>query len=312
MREVIVRGMCIGVLLVLIAASAAAQQVPGDLSGYLPASGEVAGWKPSEAPKNYRGDKLFVMINGGADIYHEYGFTQVLSAEYADASGKSLTLEIYEMESPAAAYGIYTFTIGAGGKALAIGQEALLEDYYLHFWKGNLLVTVIGQDSEEGTVQGVVALAKAVDGRIAKRGERPGLAGLLLSEPLAFSRPKYVRGSLGVMSSYLFATENIFRVREGMIGAVNDCQAFVFRYADEGESAGAYDHATASLGVSPKYMSRARQGKRYSMVGREKELVVIHQAGRYIAIVIGQDQDKARSTADRLVEKLKAPHPPPR
>ena len=152
-------------------------------------------------------------------------------------SGKSIKLEIYEMESPAAAYGIYTFKIGAGGKALAIGQEALLEDYYLNFWKGNLLVTVIGQDSEEETVQGVVALAKAVDARIAKTGERPELAGLLLRDPLAFSHPKYVRGSLGVMNSYIFERENIFRVREGMIGAVGDCQAFVFRYADEGESA---------------------------------------------------------------------------
>ena len=132
-----------------------------------------------------------------------------------DGRGKSIKLEIYEMESPAAAYGIYTFKIGVGGKALAIGQEALLEDYYLNFWKGNLLVTVIGPDSEEETVQGVVALAKAVDARIAKTGERPELAGLLLREPLAFSHPKYVRGSLGVMNSYIFDTENIFRVREG-------------------------------------------------------------------------------------------------
>jgi hypothetical protein len=296
--------MCIGVLLLLIVAGVAAQQGPGDLSGYLPPSGEIAGWTQSDTPENYRGDKLFAMMNGGADIYHEYGFRQALSAEYEGFRRKSIKLEIYEMESPAAAYGIYTFKIGAGGKALAIGREALLEDYYLNFWKGNLLVTVIGQDSEEGTVQGVVALAKAVDARIAKTGERPGLVGLLLSEPLAFSRPKYVRGSLGVMKSYLFATENIFRVREGMIGEVGDCQAFVFRYADEGESAGAYDHAIASLGVSPKYMSRAAQGKRYSLVGREKELVVIHQTGRYIAIVIGQNQDKVRTTADRLVEKL--------
>ena len=221
------------------------------------------------------------------------------------ARGKSIKLEIYEMESPAAAYGIYTFKIGDGGKALAIGQEALLEDYYLNFWKGNLLVTVIGPDSEEETVQGVVALAKAVDARIAKTGERPELAGLLLREPLAFSHPKYVRGSLGVMNSYIFDTENIFRVREGMIGAVGDCQAFVFRYADEGESAEAFEHATTSLSVSPKFMSRVLQGNQYSMVGREKELVVIHQTGRYIAIVIGQNQDKVKSTSDRLVEKLK-------
>lgn len=296
---------CIGVILLLIAVSAAAQQASGDLSGYLPAGGEVAGWTLSDTPKNYRGDELYEMIDGGAEIYYEYGFKQVLRAEYADVRGKSIDVEIYEMESPAAAYGIYTFKIGDGGKALAIGQEALIEDYYLNFWKNSLLVTVIGLDSEEATVQSVVALAKAVDARIAKTGERPKLAGLLLREPLAFSHPKYVRGSLGVMNSYIFDTEKSFRVREGMIGAVGDCKAFVFRYADDKESAGVYEHVITSLSVSPKFMSRARQGNQYSMVGREKELVVIHQTGRYIAIVIGQDQDKVKSTSDQLVQKLK-------
>jgi hypothetical protein len=304
-RDVMRRGALIGAVLLLMAAGAAAQQDPVDLSGYLPASDEVAGWTLSDAPKNYRGDKLFVMINGGADIYHEYGFTQVLSAEYADVLGKSITLEIYEMESPAAAFGIYTFKIGVGGKTLAIGQEALLEDYYLNFWKGNLLVTVTGPDSEEDNVQGVVALAKAVDARIAKTGERPELAGLLLREPLVFLHPKYVRGSLAVMNSYVFERENIFSVREGMIGAVGDCQAFVFRYVDEGESAKVYDHATTRLSVSPKFMSHGLQGKRYSTVSREKEILVINQTGRYIAIVIGQNQDKVKSTSDRLVEKLR-------
>ena len=80
----------------------------------------------------------------------------------------------------------------------------------------------------------------------------------------------------------------------------------MFRYADEGESAEAFEHATTRLSVSPKFMNRALQGNQYSMVGREKELVVIHQTGRYIAIVIGQNQDKVKSTSDRLVEKLKS------
>ena len=299
------RGKCVCVILLLIAVSAAAQQAPGDLSVFIPKSGEVSGWTLSEEPKNYYGDNLFQMINGGADIYHEYGFTQVLSAEFMDARGKSIKLEIYEMESPAAAYGIYTFKVGDSGKALAIGREAFLEEYYLNFWKGNLLVTVIGPDSEEETLQGIVALAKAVDACIDKTGEQPGLAGPMLREPLAFSHPKYVRGLLGVMNSYIFDSENIFRVREGMTGSIGGCQAFVFRYSDESESGGAFEHATTRLGVSPKFMSCALQGNQFSMVGRQKEHVLIKQTGRYIAIVIGHNQDEVKSTSDRLIEKLK-------
>lgn len=307
MRYRIMQGICIGVMLLLIAASTAAQQAPGagNLSAYPPESGEVAGWALNDAPQNYRGDELFAMIDGGADIYHEYGFTQVLRAEYVNGRGKSIKLEIYEMESPAAAYGIYTFKIGGSGKGLGIGHEALLEDYYLNFWKANLLVTVIGPDPEAESVQGVVSLAKAVEARIAKTGERPELADLLLREPLAFSHPKYVRGSLGVMNSYIFHTENIFRVREGLIGAIGDCRAFVFRYANEKESAEAFEHAIMRLSVSPKFKNSVRQGNQQTMVGRDEDLVMIHQKGRYIAIVIGQNQDRVKSTSDRLVEKLK-------
>jgi len=306
MRETILQVKIIGLFLLLITALAAAQQAPGNLTGYLPASGEVGGWKLGDAPKTYRGDELFLMINGGADIYHEYGFSQVMQAEYVDESGKSINLEIYEMENPASAYGIYTFKIGETGKRLSIGQEALLQDYYLNFWKGNLLVTVIGLDAEKETVKGVVALAKAVDARIANTGERPELADLLLREPFGVSHPKYIRGTLGVMNSYIFDTENIFRVREGMIGTIANCQIFVFRYAKDGESASAFEHAITKLDVSPKFMDRAQQGNLYTMVGREKEFIVVNRFGRYITLVIGRNQDKVRSTSDQLVEKLKS------
>ena len=306
MREAILQVKIIGLLLLLTTALAAAQQAPGSLTGNLPLSVDVGGWKLSDAPKTYRGDELFLMINGGADIYHEYGFRQVQSAEYVDENGNSINLEIYEMESPAAAYGIYTFKTSDSGKRLSIGQEALLQDYYLNFWKGNLLVTVVGMNAKDETVKGVVALAKAVDARIANTGEKPELADLLLREPLGFSHPKYIRGALGVMNSYIFETENIFHVREGMIGAVENCQAFVFRYADEGESASAFEHAISKLDVSPKFMDRTLQGNLYTMVGREKEFIAVNRLGRYITIVLGRNQDKVRSTSNQLVEKLKS------
>lgn len=305
MKRMMMQGKRLAFLLLFIASGAAAQQRPEDLSGFLPSNGQVAGWTLIDAPKDYRGDDLYLMIDGGADIYYEYGFTQALGAQYVDGQGKSIKLEMYEMVSPAAAYGIYSFKIGDGGKALAIGQEARLEEYYLNFWKGNLQLTLIGQDAEEQTVQGVVALAKAVDARIAKMGERPELADLLLREPLAFSHPKYLRGPLGLMNHYRFDRENIFRVREGLIGVVDDCRAMVFRYTDDSESAEAYEYATTRLSAASRFTNHTRQGNRYAMAGGEKERVVVIQTRRYIAIVIGQDQEKAEATSDRLVQKLR-------
>jgi len=255
-------------------------------------------------PQGYHGDDLFQMIDGGADIYHEYGFRQVLSAEYADGRGKIIKLEMYEMESSAAAYGIYSFKVGEVGKALAIGQEGLIEDYYLNFWQGNLQVTLIGQDAEEETVQSVVALAGAVAARIAQTGERPELANLLLHEPLPFSHPKYLHGALGLMNNYIFDRENIFRVREGLIGDVEGCRAMVFRYAGDSESAEAYEYATTKLSAGTRFTNQTRQGNQYTMVDRKQESIMIKQTGHHIAIVIGPDAEKVKSISKRLVEKL--------
>lgn len=297
-------GKTLALLLLFLAASATAGQAPENLAGFLPASGEAAGLTQSDTTQGYLGDDLYQMIDGGADIYHEYGFRQVLSAEYLDDRGKTIKLEIYEMESPAAAYGIYSFKVGEVGKALAIGQEGLIEDYYLNFWKGSLQVTLIGQDAEEETVQGVVALAGAVAARIAQTGERPELADLLLREPLPFSHPKYLRGAIGLMNNYVFDRENIFRVREGFIGGVEECRVMVFRYASDSESGQALEYAITKLSAGTRFTNQTRQGNQYTMVDRKQESVMVQQTGRYIAIVIGPDVQKVKATSERLVAKL--------
>ena len=107
----------LALILLLSAVSAGARQSSGGISAYLPASGEAAGWNLDGEPERYQGEDLFRMINGGADIYHEYGFRQVVRAEYLGPEGKSVKLEIYQMVSPAAAYGIYTFKAGERRKS---------------------------------------------------------------------------------------------------------------------------------------------------------------------------------------------------
>ena len=86
----------------------------------------------------------------------------MLSREYSHADGKHfISLEIYEMDSPAAAFGIYSFNSGQGGEALDVGTEALLQEYYLNVWKGRYLLVLTGADSEETTRAGLLEIGQA-------------------------------------------------------------------------------------------------------------------------------------------------------
>jgi hypothetical protein len=291
-------------LLFLSITSLAAAQTPEELRRLLPADNEVPGWTRSGAPQHYRGEKLFEMIDGGAEIYHEYGFSQVLRADYENKNGHTVTLEIYEMSDPAAAYGIYSFTSGNGGQSVAIGQEAMLSGYYLNFWKGNLFVTVIGSNSDQATVQGVLALAGMVARHYEPVAERPPLVNLLLAKPLPLTNPLYVRGDLGVMNSYVFDQENIFHVHEGVIGSADDYRVFVFRYRDEKESFGIYTGAIAKIAAGSRFTDVKQRGDTCSMIDSKQESVMIRRAGRYIIIVIGSKHERGNAISDQIVGKL--------
>jgi hypothetical protein len=295
-------------LLLLCITNLASAQTPADLHELLPADNEVVGWIRSGTPQNYRGEKLFEMIDGGAEMYHEYGFSQVLRADYENKNGHTITLELYEMADSAAAFGIYSSNSGNSGQSVAIGQEAILSGYYLNFWKGQLFVTVIGSDSDPATIQGLLNLARMVARHYEPVAEKPALVKLLLSKPLPLTHPLYIRGDLGVMNKYVFDLENIFHVHEGVIGTANDYRVFVFRYRDEKESRGIYTGAIAKIATGSRFTDIRQRGDTCSMIDSKHESVMIRRTGQHILIVIGPKSDRANAISKQLAGKVNQEH----
>ncbi|MBN2245994.1 MAG: hypothetical protein JW755_09125, partial [Candidatus Aminicenantes bacterium] len=124
------------------------------LQQYLPPGG-IDGWGRNYSSEEYVGEDLYLYINGGAEIYHEFGFQRMLVQDYKNDNEKTISLELYEMTDPESAFGIYTFKRGDSGEGLALGNGGSLEDYYLNFWKGRFLVTITGFDSDEETITGL-------------------------------------------------------------------------------------------------------------------------------------------------------------
>jgi hypothetical protein len=68
---------------------------------------EVGDWKLVPGPRYFGPDNLYDLINGGAEIYVDYGLKKMVTVEYRSAAKESLsvTVEIYDMGSVNGAFG---------------------------------------------------------------------------------------------------------------------------------------------------------------------------------------------------------------
>ncbi|MFC1502073.1 DUF6599 family protein [bacterium] len=215
------------------------------LEGILPSSDELTGWSSSDKPQFAQGDDLYLIINGAAEIYHEYGFKQAAFHSYENPDGKSINLEIYEMEDAVSAYGIYSFRKGKSGLPREIGHEAFLETYFMNVWKGPFLITLIGFDSDPETIDGLESLARSIDPKIQSEVVRPRL---LEYNPVEDAEKIcYIQGHLGLYNHFNFSAEDIFKTRQGLIIYGKEYSMLLLRYEDEQHSLEIFQNARDHL-----------------------------------------------------------------
>jgi hypothetical protein len=274
----------------------------GEMESYLPQPGELKDWEPSGEAQVVKGEDLFLMINGGAEVYHEYGFKQAIAQGYKLKKGKpgrGFNLEIYEMLDPEAAYGIYTFKIAGKGQPLSVGDAGLLEDYYLNCRKGNFLVTVTGFDAEKDTLTGIVEAAKAVMAKIQTVGHAalPSPVRLLptvYKDYLKLNIIKYLEGNLALFNQYEFDSRNIFGLKQGVMGDYGMARLFVFTYDTALESSKWFENGTKELRQNSRFKCsdhRETPGAFFSLVDGKGRLSYIKSEGPYIFIAQGNEPD---------------------
>ena len=253
----------------------------------LPGDNDAEGWKKTRAMQHYAGEDLYEYINGGAEIYHEYGFVRVVVQDYVNDEGKSVSVEIFEMTSPASAYGMYTFKTDAKGKKITIGSDAQLADYYMNFWKGPFLVTLTGFDETEITRAGLLDIARNVGSKISAEGDKPRIVSLLPEEDLLDQSLKYFTGFLGLRNSHPFFQWNIPGFEQGIKGDYSGgFSFFLFRFEGIEKARGGFQSMEGQ---------KDRRGRNL--------FVAVH--GEYLMLVLGEaDQNRANRIFGRARRKI--------
>ena len=271
----------------------------GGALSILPSASDLKGWAPSGRPEVYQGEALYEYIDGGAEIYHEYGFREVAVQDFKSRSGKAVSVEVYLMSSAAGAYGMYTFKTTGEGRAMGWeGVEGEVESYYLNMWRGAVLATITGLDESPETRAGVIALGQATAAKMTGSLEKPLLIEGLPRAGLKPGTKKYLRGRLGLYNLRILFPGLEFPFHEGVRGLYDDgAELFIFAYKSAGEAAAAMALVLAAARKDERFAGLEVEGEGFT--ARDGSgAVTSGLAGRFVLVALAANTGRARELKD--------------
>ncbi len=190
---------------------------PFDLASVFPAGNAIPGWQISQKVETYDHDNLFNLVDGQAESFFAYGFEQVAVQRYQDNAGILMNAEIWQLATPADAYGL--FTTGRSGSPARIGNEGDSNSgRRLAFWQNRYFVNL-------GAVQPVPdeilqAFARAIASSLPTGGERPPIVDQLPQTGLAERTTIFFHKEMSIQMEVWLGGTNLLGLSQKTNGAL--------------------------------------------------------------------------------------------
>lgn len=287
------------VLLVLVAPISFAQNI----SSLLPDS--IGDYMRSDSARIYAGNELYNLVDGGADLFKEYGFDRVVVQRYSDTHENNIDLELYEMRDSTSAYGIFSIITFTTGRRIAdFPCEAYAGDGFLLFRKGKYYGSLMASQTSDSCA--ISKAAETIAGRIRGSG-RPYLVSIF--DKLRLSNYKgfkvaYLKGGLGLSNLGVLSSASGFNFKEGACIVANDVKCFIFLCGSEGECVERYSSLLNRLGDVHEW-NQVRSGRDSGLYERGGEYLEILRIEKYLSTVTSKDRAKVDDTSVELSAGLK-------
>ena len=192
------------------------QAKPAGDAGLMPAESAVAGWKRAETARVFTKADLYGYIDGGAEVFLEFGFDQLTLQKYRSGAGE-VAVEVYRMADPSASTGIYLMKCGKETRDASFKERHTLNRHQLMFVRNRYYVTINNLSGAEGMGPALVKFGGAV--AAALPADRP-LADLgLPAQDQVPGTFRLVRGPFSLQSIYTLGDGDILQMGGRIVGA---------------------------------------------------------------------------------------------
>ncbi len=162
------------------------------LARLLPEPSQVRASRSGE--QKFFSANLYQYLDGGAEIYLDYGLVAMLHQEYK-ASSTDITVDIFDMAAESNAFGIYAVEGSPDYHFLPIGTEGYGTEEILNFFQDEFYVKLSAFSDKEKTGPVLERFGQAVSRKIGPPGPMPELLSLFPPQNLVSHSCKFVKKS---------------------------------------------------------------------------------------------------------------------
>lgn len=286
-----------------------AQEIPTDL---LPEGKD--GWVKSAksagsiGPEIYDRKNLFDYIDGGAEFYLAYDFQKLAVQQYSSntqdpAGKKSITVEIYQMNSSPDAYGLFSFD--QEGEKVDLGQKGVYGYGLLKFCKDRFLVRILGFPPD--LKETILKFGAEIDQKIKTEGEPPELLSRVPKDNLIPNSDHFFHKQILLNNLYFLSDKNILNLSDKTDCLLADfkfdeqiLKLLLIKYPDPKNAENAYESFNKS------YLKNEASEKNKIIEIEEGKLVGLDLQNNYLLLVFeGKDKRIALQLLDLVKNSLK-------
>jgi hypothetical protein len=259
-------------------------------------------WFPAAEPHVFNSSDLEEYLDGGARPYLEYGMLELIHAIYARSGPpvRKMTVDVYEMSSPLAAYGIYSIQRPEAAEAVGLGASGFWSPGLLCFVKGRVFVAIRPPGEEASDMVSAMLIGSYINDRITLPAELPAMIDALPQEDRVRNSVKYLaENMLGhqFLGGGWVAT---YRYR----GVTHEL--FVIPCADERQAIDRYEKLGGFVSKNGQVIRRFKDIGRAAMVGNAESMgrVYVVCSGKLLVGTIDCfDDERSARLAREVIEK---------
>ena len=232
----------------------------------LPDDNFVVGWTTLGRTLLFDKNNLYNYINGGADLFIEFGFKQLTVQNYKYGEYE-VSLEVYEMESPTSALGVYLMKCGDEQPIEGIDARNTGNKYQFTMVKGNCFIQINSFAGNDKLIAVMTTLAQHMLKFVAET-KPVNMFDALPKDGLIPGSELIVRGQYALQPIYTFGEDDIFQLQGKIFGVTADYRdvhqrtysKLVINYPTKTEARSAFQNLVKNLDAYLTILSQSETG----------------------------------------------------